>query len=75
MKKLLLFILTISFVLLSVPTLGTSASNADENLAIVFSHDLHSFVEPFVLNGKSVGGFARIKTVIRERELTKSETV
>ncbi|MBR5277740.1 MAG: bifunctional metallophosphatase/5'-nucleotidase [Clostridia bacterium] len=75
MKKLLLFILAISFVLLSFSFSVTAVNATDNNLAIVFSHDLHSFVEPFVLNGKSVGGFARIKTVIDNVKADYSNTI
>lgn len=70
MKKLLTVLL--SFLLLAtLPSLFVSAESAgDSIIAIVFTHDMHSHVESFGIDGKSVGGFARIKTFIDD---TKSK--
>lgn len=61
------FILLFTFFFAFAPLLlshTASASSDQADLAIAFTHDLHSHVTPFYRNGKSVGGMARIKTVI-----------
>lgn len=68
MKRFFSVLFLISF----LSTIFFSISSAEESngeeadIAIVFTHDLHSHLEPFVLNGNSVGGFSRIQTVINE---------
>ncbi len=64
--KMLLFVL----VFLVVPGIWVSAKENRE-LKVVFTHDLHSHLEPFYLeeNGeeRSVGGFARMMTYLKQQ--------
>lgn len=41
-----------------------SVDSTDYDIQIVFTHDLHSHIDPYMLDGESVGGFARIKTYL-----------
>lgn len=68
--KRFLCIFMLLFLLFSATLPSVDADNNDSKLAIVFSHDLHSHIEPFMSGGNDVGGFARIKTIIN---YTKSE--
>lgn len=64
------YILFIALIVLSGMLSGTTvfadngADEIDADIAIVFTHDLHSHIDSFMLNGNSVGGFSRIKTFI-----------
>lgn len=63
LSLLLSLVMLVSFI--SIPTFATSDS---KNLTVLFTHDLHSHIEPSksVVGGKKVetGGFAKIKTMI-----------
>ncbi len=59
----------------SITIPSASAAKSDSEIAIVFSHDLHSHLEPFLLNGNEVGGFARIKSVINQTESEYDNTI
>ena len=39
----------------------------DSRIQILFTHDLHSHLDPFNLNGEMTGGFARLKTLIANK--------
>jgi len=74
MKRLLsafvCLVLILSCFLFNVSFNVNAGKNMNNKIAIVFTHDLHSHIDPFPLDGKSVGGFARIKSVI---DNTKAE--
>lgn len=73
MKRILLIILSILFIFsISVSPFDVSANSFDSDITIVFSHDLHSHLSPFMLDGVSVGGYSRIKTYI---DSVKAESV
>lgn len=67
MKKSLKFLLL--FILLSSLSLPTFAED-NESLTILFTHDIHDNLEAFdmEINGdiRSIGGFARLSTAIKE---------
>ncbi len=70
MKKFTsLFLSLIIVLLLFVPT-AVAADNPAKELTVLFSHDMHSYVDSkaYELNGEihEVGGFAKIKTIIDE---------
>ena len=72
MKKFLSVVLVI-IMTLSIPC---SIASANENeLTIVFTHDLHSHLDPFMLDGESRGGLARIKTIIDNTKASNKNTV
>lgn len=57
----LVLIIILSFSVFAIP----ASSDVDDNeVAIVFTHDLHSHIDSFKLDGNDVGGFARIKSLI-----------
>lgn len=58
----LLLLITLMFPLLILS--ASSEVDRKGDLAIVFTHDIHSHLDSFVLDGESVGGVARIKSVI-----------
>ena len=74
MKRFLIFVLT--FILL-ISTLSFSVYSEvnDSVVTILFTHDLHSHIEPFLLDGNSVGGFARIQTIINETKSQNSNSI
>ena len=76
MKRILLIVLSIIFIfVISVPTFSVSAEGFNSDITIVFSHDLHSHLSPFMLDGVSVGGYARIKTYIDSVKSENANTV
>lgn len=64
MKRFCSVILICLFIFSALPILGNADYSSESDLAVVFTHDLHSHIEPFTFNGESTGGFARIKTII-----------
>jgi len=66
-------------ILFFVFTVTGGAKEKNEELNIIFTHDLHSHLEPFKLeeNGevKEVGGFARIKSVIDKKRAEDEYTL
>lgn len=64
MKRVFLILLVIIVALPCLVLTGSGSEVIDADLAIVFTHDLHSHLDPFNYKGDSVGGFARIKSVI-----------
>ncbi len=77
MKRFIIVLFLISFAC-SVFFSSASAEQStqpDADLAIVFTHDLHSHLEPFTLNGNSVGGFSRIQTIINETKAEYANTL
>lgn len=75
MKKFFAFILSIAIVFSFVVLPASSADKAKE-LTVVFTHDLHSYIDTKTINVngdvKEVGGFAKIKTII-DNEKAKSK--
>ena len=69
MKKIFVILLVVLFIFVSAPVTSVAEDNSDD-IAVIFSHDLHSHLDSYISDGKSVGGFARIKTII---DRTKSE--
>ncbi len=74
MKKFILFVLVF---ILSVTSLPCSFAKATDiaDLTIVFTHDLHSHIDPFLYDGQNVGGFAGIKSVIDDTKSKYTNTV
>lgn len=64
MKRIISLCLFVCFIIISCCIFSSASLAPSGNIAIVFTHDMHSHVEPFSLGGKTVGGFSRIKTVI-----------
>lgn len=75
MKHLFSFGLIICILTLSCCVFSSASPAPSEDLTIVFTHDLHSHLEPFLLNGKHVGGFSRIKTVIDSAKKSHTNTL
>ncbi len=75
MRRMLLIFLSAFLVFSVVFALPLSADAVDADVSIVFTHDLHSHIEPFLYNGEYVGGFARIKTIIDESKSKYSNTI
>ncbi|HHX11803.1 MAG TPA: bifunctional metallophosphatase/5'-nucleotidase, partial [Clostridiales bacterium] len=57
----------------------SSADAKDKEITVVFTHDLHSYIDTkeYVSNGKAiqVGGFAKIKTIIDDIKSDNENTV
>lgn len=58
-----IFALILITALLSTALVSAKSKTASE-VQILFTHDLHSRIEAETVSGKSMGGFARIKTLI-----------
>ena len=66
LKKVVSVMLLAVLVVMSVlPVYGTDT--AAEKVKILFTHDLHSHLDPFDVDGEEAGGFARLKTIIDEK--------
>ena len=75
MKRNIIF-LSVLFIMITSLLNSASAIDRDKSdLAIVFTHDLHSHVEQYDLNGENVGGFSRIKTIIEKVKEENENTV
>lgn len=73
MKKISrLWILFFCLILL-LTNLPVSAQSKE--LSILFTHDLHSYIDSKKQNSESVGGFARIKTIINQKKSEASNTL
>jgi 2',3'-cyclic-nucleotide 2'-phosphodiesterase (5'-nucleotidase family) len=70
MKKFLIICLSILLIIPFSLIFPQASNNENANLAIVFTHDLHSHLDPFYYNGERVGGFSKIASVINN---TKSK--
>ncbi len=75
MKKYFIFLSALIIMVTSTFSSASANSKSDSDLTIVFTHDLHSHVEQYDLNGKSVGGFSRIKTIIDDAKQKNDNTV
>ena len=65
MKRFFVFLLLLAmFITTLVFSVSANTENNDDKLTIIFTHDLHSHLSSFKLDGKTVGGFARIKSYI-----------
>lgn len=74
MKRIYMLLIIMSIIMSNL-FINTTAyaeipNEGNADIAIVFTHDLHSHIDPFMYNGNSVGGFSRIKTII---DKTKNE--
>jgi 2',3'-cyclic-nucleotide 2'-phosphodiesterase (5'-nucleotidase family) len=66
MKKITrIWILCLCIILLFV---SIPVSAQSKEVSILFTHDLHSYIDPNDQNSESVGGFARIKTIIDQKK-------
>jgi len=45
---------------------------SDDRIQILFTHDLHSHLDPFNVDGEDAGGFARIKSLIDDKRYEAS---
>ncbi len=73
-RRLCSFVL-VAVVLISACVCGVSAKEADE-YAVLFTHDLHSHFLPILdEDGKSAGGYARIKTVFDKERKQKPQAI
>ena len=43
------------------------AGNDSTRVQILFTHDLHSHLDDYVIGGERVGGIARLKTLVDEK--------
>ncbi len=77
-RKFQILILTL-ILIIGCTSLGAFASDDAKTLDIMFLHDLHSHLNEFntVENGESVtlGGFAKIKTLINEQKAINPDTL
>lgn len=80
MKKKILAACLLSFTLLTAGLCGINAAAAEEKTVdVMFLHDTHSHLNEFdtVADGSSqtLGGFAKIKTLIKEQQKENPETL
>ena len=77
MKRFLSVVLLIIYI--SVSAFSFVSADADsssrDEIAILFTHDLHSHLEQFKLNGEYVGGFSKIKTIIDDTKNSYPNTI
>lgn len=69
-----------SFIILSIIIVISSsflviADVAKDNVRVLFTHDLHSRLDSYLIEGESRGGFARLKTLIDQKLDKASPTV
>lgn len=62
-------------VLLAAMMCFVSAEGAGEQVQILFTHDLHSHLDDFVIAGERVGGIARLKTLADEKRSEEDATL
>lgn len=71
MKKSLSIIIAVIFFITAVVPFGqgsvTHATETGDRIQILFTHDLHSHLDPFDVEGEESGGFARLKTLIDDK--------
>lgn len=75
MKRIFTFVFILCLCCSCLPIFSTTAYEDDKELAIVFTHDLHSHIDPFSFNGEDIGGFSRIKTHIDSIKADYENTV
>lgn len=73
MKRIRDYALIFGFVFLLSILAG--AENNTTRVQILFTHDLHSHLDEYVIAGKSVGGLARLKTLAEEKRSENEATV
>jgi len=72
MKRLLSVIIVVmlmvtSFVPFAYATEEKAFEGDSDRIQILFTHDLHSHLDPFKVDGEMAGGFARLKTLIDDK--------
>ncbi|MBQ8590336.1 MAG: bifunctional metallophosphatase/5'-nucleotidase [Firmicutes bacterium] len=66
LEKILSLVLLAALMVTSVqPAYGTETTG--KQVQILFTHDLHSHLDPFDVDGEEAGGFARLKAIIDEK--------
>lgn len=78
-KLVVLGMALLMFLCIAVPQMHTKADEAAETVDIMFLHDTHSHLNPFTTvegdESVTMGGFARIKTLINAQKSENPETL
>ncbi len=72
-SKITIFLLLISLLLPLLP--GEVSASYEIKLTILHTNDLHGKMLPFEENGKSLGGFARLSTLISEIKMKEENVI
>lgn len=79
MKKRTILSAVIIFLLAMIGVLGATASSDTKKVDVMFLHDTHSHLNPFatVEDGETqtLGGFAKIKTLINQQKVENPDTL
>ncbi len=79
MKKRTILSAVIIFLLATIGVLGATASSDTKKVDVMFLHDTHSHLNPFatVEDGETqtLGGFAKIKTLINQQKAENPDTL
>lgn len=79
MKKRTILSAVIVFLLATIVVLGATASSDTKKVDVMFLHDTHSHLNPFatVEDGETqtLGGFAKIKTLINQQKADNPDTL
>ena len=79
MKKRTILSAVIIFLLATIGVLGATASSDTKKVDVMFLHDTHSHLNPFatVEDGETqtLGGFAKIKTLINQQKVENPDTL
>ena len=79
MKKRTILSAVIVFLLATIVVLGATASSDTKKVDVMFLHDTHSHLNPFatVEDGETqtLGGFAKIKTIINQQKAENPDTL
>jgi 2',3'-cyclic-nucleotide 2'-phosphodiesterase (5'-nucleotidase family) len=73
MKILYRISVFIAFVILCISPIPAAAQEKD--LTILFTHDLHSYIETTIQGAEETGGFAKIKTLIDRIKVESPNTI
>ena len=74
MKKIII-ILSVIVMITNCAFNVNAAGTKESDITIVFTHDLHSHIEPYDSNANTVGGFSRIKTIIDRAKSNYKNTI
>ncbi len=75
MEKSISYFLILLLIVTSLPLFVSADEDNYSDIAIIFTHDLHSHIDSFMLDGSSSGGFQRIKTVIDDTKDNYKNTI